>query len=74
MTNEQYIISQLAFYTELHHHLPKIQPKWFVEKAMGNIVKANNVSILFAQTDSIHNGKHFPTPSILMQGQTRLFR
>lgn len=43
MTNEQYIISQLAFYTELHHHLPKIQPKWFVEKAMGNIVKAMRI-------------------------------
>jgi len=43
MTNEEYIISQLAFYTELHHHLPKIQSKWFADKSLGNIVKAMRI-------------------------------
>lgn len=39
MTNEQYIISQLAFYSELHHELPKIQSKWFADKTLGKIAK-----------------------------------
>jgi len=43
MTNEQYIISQLAFYSELHHHLPKIQPKWFNDKSLGKIAKAMRI-------------------------------
>ena len=43
MTNEEYIISQLAFYSELHHHLPKIQSKWFTNKSLGKIVKAMRI-------------------------------
>ena len=43
MTNEEYIISQLSFYNELHHHLPKIQPKWFTDKSLGKIVKAMRI-------------------------------
>lgn len=40
MTNEQYIISQLAFYSELHHELPKINAKWFSDKTLAKIAKA----------------------------------
>jgi replicative DNA helicase len=43
MTTEQYIVSQLAFYSELHHHLPRIQHKWFVDKSMANIIKAMRI-------------------------------
>jgi hypothetical protein len=43
MTNEEYIISQLSFYNELHHHLPKIQSKWFTDKSLGKIVKAMRI-------------------------------
>lgn len=43
MTNEQYIISQLSFYSELHHHLPKIQPKWFADKTLGKIAKSMRI-------------------------------
>ncbi len=39
----KYIISQLSFYNELHHHLPKIQSKWFTNKSLGKIVKAMRI-------------------------------
>jgi replicative DNA helicase len=43
MTSEEYIISQLSFYTDLHHHLPKIQQKWFTDKSLGNIIKSMRI-------------------------------
>ncbi len=51
MTNEEHIISQLAFYNQLHHYLPKINPQWFSVPFHQKVVKT--LTKLYIQNEEV---------------------
>ena len=40
MNNEQYIIGQILMYPQLHHHLSKMNHKWFIDKQHQSIIQS----------------------------------
>lgn len=66
MTNEEHIISQLAFYPELGHYLPKINPQWFTVPFHQKIVKTlTKLYIENEKVDMVQIGRAFERKEVI---------
>jgi replicative DNA helicase len=66
MTNEEHIISQLAFYHELAHYLPKINPQWFTDPFHKKIVKTlTKLYVENEKVDMVQIGRAFERKEVI---------
>ena len=72
MNNEEYIIGQILFYQQLHHHLPKINPKWFKDDGNRSIISAmQRVYMLGDVVDPTTMHKHIDRANLIKAIQYR---
>ena len=72
MNNEEYIIGQILFYQQLHHHLPKINPKWFKDAGNRSIITAmQRVYMLGDIVDPTTMHKHIDRANLIKAIQYR---
>lgn len=66
MTNEDHILSQILFYDELHHYLPKINPQWFEDVRHQKYIKVlTKMYIENKSKDMVQFAKHLTRPELL---------
>ena len=66
MKNEEYIIGQILFYHQLHHHLPKINPKWFKDADNQSIIASmQRVYLIGDVVDPMTMNKHLDRKQLI---------
>jgi replicative DNA helicase len=70
MTPETHIISQLLFYKELHHFLPKINHNWFADPFHQKLVKTlTGLYVNNEESDMVGLGKHLTRSEVVQMVQ-----